>query len=383
MLACQYDAPGTPWNGTFKVTAEEPDPPTDAEEWVHYDPNWRQFVGCILTMIVSDHRDALRPELVARIESALERCVAGEPATRIPRWYTNPNLMHAWLSARIGDPAGDARRRMIVDRFDRHGDVDEYNSPTYDGVDLMALGLWVTFPPNPRFATDGARLLARLGERISRLYHPGLRAVCGPYTRAYGVDLDRYVSFLGMWWAMAGEATLPVDLSATTDHAHDLSFAPVLERLSDAVLPHLEPTDGARSHEQRFGPVTATSVLGTDSMIGAETGRRGTFSRDQYVPLVAHWHGPARVESIALYVDDTTQVDATARSPTHATARVWSEAGEVVAYAAGTEARRAADLLATDTEPAVRDSGRHRSPVELRWPAGSSVELTLDLSSRR
>lgn len=383
VLRYQYDAPGTPWDGTFKVTAEEPDPPADAEEWVHYDPNWRQFVGCTLAVVVEDFGEVLEPALVDRIRSAIERCVLGEPDDRIPRWYTNPNLMHAWLAAWIGDPVGDERRAMVVERFERHGDVDEYNSPTYDGVDLLALGLWATLPPSPAFEADGERLLAAMGARISRLFHPGLAAVCGPYIRSYGIDLDEYVSFLGMWWAMAGQATLPPRLTVDTDHAHDLSFVPLLGRVADAVLPHLvaAPVERPRSHGQRFGAITATSLLGPDSMVGVESGRRGTFSRDQYVPLVAHWLGTGdEAQSLAIYVDDTTQVDAVAHSPTEAVATVWSDDGDVVVYAAG---RSVGDVLRWCTfsaPPTIAPSARYRAPVELRWPAGSTVELRLELS---
>ena len=54
--------------------------------------------------------------------------------------------------------------------------------------------------------------------------------------------------------------------------------------------------------------------------------------------------------------------------------------GDVVAYAAG---RSAGDLLRWCTfsaPPTIAPSARHRAPVELRWPAGSTVELRLDLS---
>ena len=45
----QYDDDGVPWAGTFRVCAEEVAPPSDgAVEWLHYDPNWRQFSGCVL-----------------------------------------------------------------------------------------------------------------------------------------------------------------------------------------------------------------------------------------------------------------------------------------------------------------------------------------------
>ncbi len=101
-----------------------------------------------------------------------------------------------------------------MDRFERFGDVDEYNSPTYDGIDLFAFALWTAHPPTPTYERSGAAVLAHLGARISTLYHPRLGAMCGPYIRAYGLDLQRYVSLVGIWLHIVGE-------SPTVDPADD------------------------------------------------------------------------------------------------------------------------------------------------------------------
>jgi len=311
VLALQLDAPGRPWDGTFPVTAEQPDPPgDDAVEWLHYDPNWRQFLGATLAVIVERHGAGLPAALGARLDRAVASCAAGEPEGRIPEWYTNPNLLHAWLQAWVGTRAGDGdlvargeeRARALMARFRRFGDVDEYNSPTYDGVDLVAAGLWRRHPPTAAFAGWGDELLAVVGGRLGRLFHPGLRAVCGPYIRAYGLGLDRYVSLAGLWLAAAGapaEAVLPAVLDPDADHVHDLYFAPLIAAVAPTVLPHLalagEPFDEpgeVRRHEQRFGPVEAVSVVGARTALGAERGRHPTFAREQYVPLTVHHLGP-------------------------------------------------------------------------------------------
>ena len=162
VLALQLDAPGRPWDGTFPVTAEQPPPPYDgAVEWLHWDPNWRQFVGTALALVVARHASSLPADLVDDLVTAVRRCVAGEPDDRIPPWYTNPDLLHAWLLGWVGArdgsaallAAGEARATAAADRVRRHGDVDEYSSPTYDGVDLLAAGLWATHPPSPAYAS--------------------------------------------------------------------------------------------------------------------------------------------------------------------------------------------------------------------------------------
>ena len=298
VLACQYREGGHPWSGTFKVCAEEHAPPEhDAIEWFHYDPNWRQFIGCTLAYVLESFR--LPGDLARAAEESIAFCVHGEPADRIPDWYTNPALMHAWLTAWLGArrrdslliAAGEQRARRIVQRVERNGDVDEYNSPTYDGVDLFAIALWRAFPPSSYFADAGGLLASVIGARLGALFHPRLAAICGPYIRAYGLALDRYVSLAGQWLALAGaQHVLPDALDEHTGHVHDLYFWPLFRSLAPEVVSVLElrAVDAMRLHTQRFGPVSIEHRVLPDAAIGAERGRAPQFALDQYVPCVAH-----------------------------------------------------------------------------------------------
>ena len=302
VLALQYPLSEHPWSGTFPVAAEQPDPPAEgAVEWVHYDPNWRQFLGCILALCAIEHADVLPGDVVAGIASAVERCLAGEPAGRIPRWYTNPNLLHAWLEGHVAAATGDDvlrgrsidRAAISMERTLRYGDVDEYNSPTYDGIDLFALGLWATHPPNDALADAAATMLPPIGTRISELYHPAFGAACGPYIRAYGLDPTRYVSLSGLLFSMLGEPgdrVLPSPIEARTVHVHDLYFLPLLQHVAPVLRPHLTlaPVDDERSHEQRFRTSVARSLLRPGLAVGWDSGRRHEASLDQYVPFTAH-----------------------------------------------------------------------------------------------
>jgi hypothetical protein len=310
VLALQLDAPGRPWDGTFPVTAEQPPPPDEgAIEWLHWDPNWRQFLGIALALVVDRHAAQLDAGLVESLVDAVRRCVAGEPDDRIPPWYTNPDLLHAWLLGWVGAhdgsaallAAGEARATAAVDRVRRHGDVDEYSSPTYDGVDLIAAGLWAAMPPSPAYVELAESLLAALGPRVATLFHADLGAMCGPYIRTYGLGLDRYVALVGPWLVAAGapvHRVLPWPLDAGTDHVHDLWSVPLVALVAPTVVPWLEPrSDLPRRHVQRFGPVVAESVLDVGVALGAEWGRRPDFAREQHVPVTAHhrtgWVGAA------------------------------------------------------------------------------------------
>jgi hypothetical protein len=301
VLALQYPVSERPWSGTFPVSAEQPDPPDDAVAWVHYDPNWRQFLGCILALCAIEHRNVLPDDVLAGISTALERCVAGEPDDRIPRWYTNPNLMHAWLQGHVAAATDDIELRgaalvrvaSAMERTLRYGDVDEYNSPTYDGIDLFALGLWATHPPSDGLADAASTMLPPIGGRISTLYHPTFGTTCGPYIRAYGLDPRSYVSLSGLLFSVLGEPAdlvLPERLDPNTVHVHDLYFLPLLHAVAPALRPHLAvaPVDAERCHEQRFRTSIAQSVLRPGLAVGWDHGRRHETSLDQYVPFTAH-----------------------------------------------------------------------------------------------
>ena len=302
VLALQYPVSDRPWSGTFPTSAEQPEPPgDDAVEWVHYDPNWRQFLGITLALCAIVHGPVLPADVTSGINAALERCVAGEPADRIPRWYTNPNLMHAWLLGQVAAIIGDVEMRAAahtrlavpMERLLRYGDLDEYNSPTYDGIDLLAIGLWAMYPPTQGFADAAATMLPRIGERISTLHHQRFGTSCGPYIRAYGLEPTEYVSLSGLLYSVCGEpaeTVLPSPITAGTVHVHDLYFLALLEHLAPVLTPHLRftPVVDERVHEQRFGTSVAESLLRPDLAVGWDTGRRHEASLDQYVPFTAH-----------------------------------------------------------------------------------------------
>src|SRR4051812_38604501 len=98
----------------------------------------------------------------------------------------------------------------------------------------------------------GAAMEADLWRDIARYYHAGLRNVCGPYDRSYGMDMERYAALTGLWiWAAIGSGDTPFpDPSQPFDHAHDFCFGPCIASVgaqmpADA-LPHFHAFQGAR-----------------------------------------------------------------------------------------------------------------------------------------
>lgn len=322
VLALQYRNQDQPWSGTFPVVAEQPRRlDADAKEWQDYDPNWRQFLGVILSLIYRHYSAQLDGNVAHDLRDAVRHCVDGEPRDRIPPWYTNPQLLHAWLQHDVASRDGDvelaneaARRRdAVLDRFRLVGDVDEYNSPTYDGIDLFALCLWIEETDDPAFQAAGEEMLRAMVGRVSQLRHPRLGTVCGPYIRSYGVSFTQYVSLLGLWFALTGVSTmLPHHLTTSTDHVHDLYFAPLFRRYVARVNLHV---DDASFLPHRYEHVAdgahATSVLGEWFALGFERGRIPTFAVDQYTPLTLTYQAAtnAPISLVARLGTGSTKVD--------------------------------------------------------------------------
>lgn len=301
VCATQYDAPGMIWHGTFAQFLEWPHPPPEAREWVDYDPNWRQFVGTTFALILSDLSAPLAPSIVDSMHRAIGLAVTGEPEGRVAPWYSNIALMKAWLDVEAGRVAdGERFAEEIVDRFRRHGAFLEYGSPTYYGIDLYALALWRSRSSSARLRAWGAEIEAELWRDVARWYHAGLRNLCGPYARAYGMDMTRYAALLGIWfWVGLGREAAPFpSTEAAFDHAHDLCLAPCAAllgaRIPDDVMPALRAFGSEHDVEQVVDEdvgLVATGWLSEELMAGGARGG-GFNASGQYHPATVHWRAP-------------------------------------------------------------------------------------------
>jgi hypothetical protein len=254
VLAHQYAAPGTPYDGTWRRSPQEPQQPADPVLWEDYDPNWREFVGCALLLILREYHGALPDDLVRRMTRALAAAAGNARKRAVSPHYSNIALMSAHLMHEVGvltgDPppaeAGESLGRQVFGIWRRTRTFAEFNSPTY-----------------------------------------------------YGVDLSGYVSLLGQWIALAtglDRAPLPEGDPSLAVHAHDLCFAPCFALLGahPKAAALLAPAPG----EPRWVSTTvtdappriATSWLGPHHMIGAQdAGGAKTGADEQYHPVTVHW----------------------------------------------------------------------------------------------
>ena len=301
-LTFQFDERDAPFHGTFRRAPEEPEPPPEAVMWIHYDPNWRQFIGTNLAVIVDNFE--LPQPLGERVLGAIALAAASEDPHRVVPTYANIALMKAWLDRWDGERTGDKERiatsdemaRNVAKHFDEHQAFLEYNSPTYYGIDLWALALWRD--ADGPMGELGPRLEAALWDDIARFYHADLRNMCGPFDRCYGMDMTRYATPLGLFiWAALDREHAPFpDTSGKFFHPHDFAFGPVIAmvepRLEGNVLDALRAFGGERTLDRTISDSPhrrATAWLGTDTMLGGQVGPTSGIGFFQHAHATMHW----------------------------------------------------------------------------------------------
>ena len=305
VLAQQYLAPARIWHGTWARAPEDAPPRDGAVIWRHYDPNWRQFIGATLLIIQRTFATSLSAENARAINSALRQAVEGEPPDRVDARYTNIAMLRAWLDVEAGEllcepqwiERGEALARAVLERYEHYGALDEFNSPTYYGVDLLAAALWAR--RSTRLAQLGDRIESLLWHDIASFYHAGLRNLCGPYARSYGMALEDYVGLVSLWMKQRDpNAPLP-HIDAQLEHGHDLCLAPFVELLGTCIPDELHQQNafGAFAGERQLARrlpngVVATAWMTEHLMIGGFAGSK-VAARDQFHPATAHWRDNA------------------------------------------------------------------------------------------
>lgn len=292
----QYPVTSDPrWAGTFKTYSTQPDAGTQDndgrvrdQQWRDFDPNWRQFLAVILWVTERLYGHVIPDDLRVAMLRAVHTAAHSEQADRISERYTNVALMHAWLCDVSRDTRSTDLAERIADQIRSDGDIAEYNSPTYDAISLLAGCLLADFATSTELRKLGEDVIGRVTDRLNVVWHPRFGVQAGPYSRAYGIDPQRYVSLISvLMTAIDVPAAGPTTLDNTTTHVHDLYFLPIFRRICGRLRDRIAPSRVAvaRRHEQRFGEVIATSLIEPSAVIGWERGRRDRFAFDQYSPF--------------------------------------------------------------------------------------------------
>jgi hypothetical protein len=308
----QYLDPQKKWYGTFKRTPEEPMPADKEVAFRGYDPNWRHFIGTTLEMILIEYPQRIPTPLKERMYRAIDAAVSGEMHDgRLVPSYSNIALMYGalWNFAAVHDQNPDwltqssAWTDEVYRLFKQQGTFNEFNAPTYYGVDLYGLALWREYGSTKHMREIARAMETGLWTDIASFYQPGLRNITGPYDRSYGMDMSSYVTPTGVWMRTileASKAPLPEHPTLTTFQVADIWFAPQVTVLGTEI------PDAARAKLRKFeGPHlidrtidaqrTATAWVGEDAIWGGEfTSRtKDTGNKTQFHPVDAQWRMPS------------------------------------------------------------------------------------------
>lgn len=305
LLKYQFDEPGKAYDGTWYRYPQEPHPGS-MTIWRGYDPNWREFIGTTLAIILLDYESDLPQDLIRAIDEALRKAVRGTLTRDLAATYTNIALMQAFLlifaGERFSEPAwisaGERMAHEVYQLFSVNQAFSEFNSPTYYGVDLYALGLWYSYSSSDLLKQLGAEMEQALWRDVALMYHAGMKNMSGPFDRSYGMDLQRYGSTIGMWiWIELGRQDAPFpEIAPFFPHALDLCFAPcyvaVDARVPEDVRQSLSTFQGEHQVERIISndpPRIATAWIGNTHLIGGEVMSYQPPVSGQIHPATIHW----------------------------------------------------------------------------------------------
>ena len=310
----QFDEPGMPYHGTYFRYVGEPHPPgKDAVMWRDFDPNWRQFIGLGLATILEEFEHRLEHAQVKRIEQSLELAVIGEPPDRCPPRYTNIALMKAalnvWVGRRLGKQPfvdyGESFGKDVYELFKQTDAYDEYNSPTYYGTNFYALGFWRRYLEGSSIREMGLYMEAALWRDTIRYYHAGLKNLCGPFSRSYGMDMTRYTALVSLaFWLAFGREQTPfpeVDQQPGNRLGIDAEFAygpcmAIFDSIApDDVRDDVATFSGPRSIEKTITldpRRIATAWLDEAYTLGAESTSDYSCRSYQHHAVTVHWRCP-------------------------------------------------------------------------------------------
>jgi hypothetical protein len=252
--------------------------------------------------------------------------------------YTNIALMSAflleWVGMKLGKPEiaakGAEKAKQVAVLFHHYQTFTEDNSPTYGGVDAIGLALWRELSPSKESRKAASAMEAAFWRDTAQLYHTGLRNLCGPFTRAYGMDMVQYTAITGVAILLLTQdkktAPAPTDWrNRSFEWAYVPMFLALGLRCPPDALAHFKAFDKPRRLERKVpkaGKVYPVQcVLEKTWMMGATTGL--TRAWEQHAPGTIHWRMPDGTTGWLLVhgtngaetkiVDDTMQIVLTRR----------------------------------------------------------------------
>ncbi|KAF5523197.1 hypothetical protein CGCA056_v004136 [Colletotrichum aenigma] len=341
-IAGQFKVESEQWYGDYQKYDGEPYVGSEnypGSIYNSWDPNWRGFVGTTLIMALEEFPHLLSNNTQDLILASLhnttkgdEYRVGGVDDDNLYPAYSNPAIMRALVSGYTGRKLGDANMTQsgenyaqeIIDLFDRANTLSEFNSGTYTGVSLFGLILWSKYLPEDSIMTQkGPQMLTDTWKAVAQLWNPSMKNMAGPWDRAYGYDMNRYVSLMALWfWTLIGkENSSLISAPQVMSHAADYAWAPLFAVLADyhqSLLPEglvANLTTFSGDHfftastyypPYDYVPRNITSWLSENLTIGAESFNENVIggpseNQASFNPAVIQWNTGNEISFISLY----------------------------------------------------------------------------------
>ncbi|GKT41207.1 uncharacterized protein ColSpa_01388 [Colletotrichum spaethianum] len=338
----QFKVVSEQWYGDYQMYPEQPyvgSPDYAPSIYNSWDPNWRGFVGTTLVMALEEFPHLLSNDTQDLILQSLynttkgdEYRVGGVDDDNLYPAYSNPAIMRALVSGYTGRRFGDANMTQsgenyaqeIIDLFDRANTLSEFNSGTYTGVSLFGLTLWSKYlPEDSVMSIKGPQMLSDTWKSVAQLWHPSMKNMAGPWDRAYGYDMNRYVSLMALWfWTLIGKdnssmIAYPPAMSHSADYAWAPLFA-ILAEFHESLMPEGlvanlttfsgEHTFSASTYYPPYDlvPRNISSWLSENLTIGAESFKENVIggpaiNQEAFNPAVIQWNTGDEIAFISLY----------------------------------------------------------------------------------
>ncbi|KAI4953191.1 hypothetical protein J4E86_006732 [Alternaria arbusti] len=330
VIGGQFKNESEQWYGDYQIYPEEPTVGTEQYPAVIYnswDPNWRGFVGTTFVVMLEEFPHLLPQDVQDYILESLFNTtigdsyrVGGVDDDNLYPAYSNPSIMRAFVSGYVGrrandsnmTNAGEAYAKEVIDLFVRDNTLSEFNSGTYAGVSLYALTLWAKYMPGDSIMGEyGPKMIRDTWSVLGELYHADLKNVAGPWDRAYGFDMNRYLSILALhMWTIVGKDMAPINKKPyAMGHKNDFAIGPLVAILApyhntlvpNTTLSSLSSFPGihtvktsAFSPPYDTYPRNITAYLSPNLTIGAESFSENvvggpSINKNSFNPAVVQW----------------------------------------------------------------------------------------------
>lgn len=280
--------------------------------WTSYEPNSREFILMCFAMLLEHFSDKLSKECVASIERSCKIALEGaitRSSTNFSPLNTNIQCMHVftldYFGIRFNIPSyceyALKYAEKMTEKYLQYHAAAEFNSPTYCSVDLATLGFWRRYGSNARLRELGEILESGIWRDMMEFYNPAMMNFCGPYSRAYELEMAKHTSYHAMlYWAL-GEEKFPLHPYTAESSSNPLMVFGGINLPDDVKEAVFKPKDDVTLYHQfrelseRGEPdnndalCTATGWISKDLMTGGLAGSENPSH--QLHPLVVFWRG--------------------------------------------------------------------------------------------